>query len=127
MYLRAPKKRNRHKLCCGPGEEDRTYQDLFKRCVRRAGIADANFHSLRHTFATRCMEQGMDVVTLARLLGHASPSITLDKYGHALSDHQRASVEKLDTLYQSTPIPYDTPQQERMEMLTGGFEMRMQF
>ena len=113
----------------GQPYEPRTYQDLFKRCVRRAGIADANFHSLRHTFATRCMEQGMDVVTLARLLGHASPAITLDKYGHALSDHQRASVEKLGTLYQSTPIPYATPQQEqkRVETPAVGFEMRMQF
>lgn len=36
----------------------------------------------------------MDVVTLSRLLGHATPSITLDKYGHALDDHKRASVEK---------------------------------
>lgn len=111
----------------GQPYEPRTYQDLFKRCVRRAGIADANFRSLRHTFATRCMEQGMDVVTLARLLGHASPSITLDKYGHALSDHQRASVEKLDTLYQSAPLPYDAPQREPLETPAGGFEMRMQF
>ena len=36
----------------------------------------------------------MDVVTLSRLLGHANPSITMDKYGHALDDHKRASVEK---------------------------------
>lgn len=43
----------------------------------------------------------MDVVTLSRLLGHATPSITLDKYGHALDDHKRASVEKLGGVYQS--------------------------
>ena len=95
--------------------EGRTYQDLFQRCVRQAGIAHANNHSLRHTFATRCMEEGMDVVTLSRLLGHASPSITLDKYGHALSDHQRASVEKLDGLYQPGPFsaPRVQPEQEQ--------------
>ena len=88
-------------FCQENGEpyEPRTYQDLFKRCVRQAGIADANFHSLRHTFATRALEQGMDVVTLSRLLGHANPSITLDKYGHALDDHKRESMERLDTLY----------------------------
>lgn len=73
----------------GQPYEPRTYQDLFKRCVRAAGIGEANFHSLRHTFATRCLEQGMDVVTVSRLLGHASPSITLDKYGHALDDHKK--------------------------------------
>lgn len=83
----------------GQPYEPRTYQDLFKRCVRQAGIKDTNFHALRHTFATRSLEQGMDVVTLSRLLGHANPSITMDKYGHALDDHKRASIGKLDGLY----------------------------
>ena len=78
-------------------------QALFKRCVRSAGIADANFHSLRHTFATRCLEQGMDMVTVSRLLGHAAPSLTLDKYGHAMDDHKRTSVEKLGSLYKTEP------------------------
>ena len=87
----------------GSPYEPRTYQDLFKRCVRQAGIPDANFHSLRHTFATRSLEQGMDVVTLSRLLGHANPSITLDKYGHALDDHKRASVAKLGDIYSAKP------------------------
>ena len=83
----------------GQPYEPRTYQDLFKRCVRQAGIKDANFHALRHTFATRSLEQGMDVVTLSRLLGHANPSITMDKYGHALDDHKRTSIGKLGDVY----------------------------
>lgn len=83
----------------GQPYEPRTYQDLFKRCVKRAGIRDANFHALRHTFATRSLEQGMDVVTLSRLLGHANPSITMDKYGHALEDHKRSSIQRLGKLY----------------------------
>ena len=44
-------------------------------------------------------EQGMDVVTLSRLLGHANPSITMDKYGHALDDHKRISIGKLGDVY----------------------------
>ncbi len=55
-------------------------------------------HSFRGC-ATRSLEQGMDVVTLSRLLGHASPSITLDKYGHALDDQKKRSVEKLNEIY----------------------------
>ena len=105
----------------GSPYEPRTYQDLFKRCVRQAGISDANFHSLRHTFATRSLEQGMDVVTLSRLLGHANPSITLDKYGHALDDHKRASVAKLSNIYlarsqwsESTPEDGQAPFEMKM-------------
>lgn len=45
----------------------------------------------------------MDVVTLARLLGHANPSISLDKYGHVLDDHKRASVAKLGYIYSAGP------------------------
>ena len=41
----------------------------------------------------------MDLVALSRLLGHANPSITTDKYGHALDEHKRASVGKLGGLY----------------------------
>ena len=89
----------------GQPYEPRTYQDLFKRCVRQAGIRDTNFHALRHTFATRSLEQGVDVVTLSRLLGHANPSITMDKYGHALDDHKRASVGKLGGLYTGAKKP----------------------
>lgn len=92
----------------GQPYEPRTYQDLFKRCVRQAGIRDTNFHALRHTFATRSLERGMDVVTLSRLLGHANPSITMDKYGHALDDHKPSSIGKLGGLYagaKKTPSP----------------------
>ena len=96
----------------GQPYEGRTYQDLFWRCVRRAGIAHANLHSLRHTFATRCMEEGMDIVTLSRLLGHATPSITLDKYGHALSDHQKKSVEKLNVIYKDLPFQPQTEEDQ---------------
>ena len=107
----------------GSPYEPRTYQDLFKRCVRQAGIPDANFHSLRHTFATRSLEQGMDVVTLSRLLGHANPSITLDKYGHALDDHKRVSIAKLGDIYsakpeqkESVPAPEEEPIPTEMKM-----------
>ena len=107
----------------GSPYEPRTYQDLFKRCVRQAGIPDANFHSLRHTFATRSLEQGMDVVTLSRLLGHANPSITLDKYGHALDDHKRVSIAKLGDIYsakpeqkESVPAPEEEPIPMEMKM-----------
>lgn len=75
--------------------EPKTFQDLFKRQVAASGIADANFHALRHTFATRSLEAGMDILVLSRILGHAQPSTTLNKYGHALPDHKRSSMAGL--------------------------------
>ena len=115
-------------FCQENGEpyEPRTYQDLFKRCVRQAGIADANFHSLRHTFATRALEQGMDVVTLSRLLGHANPSITLDKYGHALDDHKRESMERLDTLYDAA-APTAATQTQAEDAPSASLSQHMKF
>lgn len=90
--------------------EPRTYADVFQRCVKRAAIPRANFHCLRHTFATRALEEGIDVVVLAKLMGHSDPSVTLKKYGHALPEHQRDSVEKLDSLYESDSLPSAVPE-----------------
>ena len=86
----------------GAPYEPRTYQDLLKRCVRRAGIQETNFHALRHIFATRALEHGMDVVTLSRILGHANPSITLDKYGHAQEEQKKRSINQMGDIYQHT-------------------------
>lgn len=86
--------------------EPRTYEDEFKRCVKRADIPRANFHCLRHTFATRALEQGMDVAVVAKLMGHSDPSVTLKKYAHALPDHQQVSVDKLGSLYGSEQKHY---------------------
>ncbi len=86
------------------GFEPRTYQDLFKRYVEMAGIEDANFHALRHTFATRCIENGMDVVVLSKILGHASPATTMNKYGHALDEHKKIVMDRMENLYDDMSV-----------------------
>ncbi|MBR5614284.1 MAG: site-specific integrase [Clostridia bacterium] len=80
--------------------EPRTYQDFFKRMLKKAEIKNTNFHTLRHTFATRALENGFDVKVLADILGHADASTTLNKYAHALPDHKKTSMEKLSCLYE---------------------------
>ena len=98
-----------------PYEPD-TFVALFQRCVKRAAIPCANFHCLRHTFATRSLEQGMDVATLAKMMGHSNPLVTLQKYAHALPDHQQESIEKLDGLYGSDEQASAIPKKLTMEM-----------
>ena len=75
--------------------EPRTYEDLFKRTLKEAKVPDINFHALRHTFATRALEAGMDIKVLSSILGHAQASTTLNLYAHALPDHKRVSMEKM--------------------------------
>lgn len=75
--------------------EPRTMQNRFKTYLVQGDIEDANFHSLRHTFATRCVEAGFDVKTLSEILGHSSVKITLDKYVHSSMQLKRNNMEKL--------------------------------
>lgn len=75
--------------------DPRTVQRRFKRLAHKLGIAGVHFHTLRHTFATRLLELGVDIKTVSTLLGHSSARITLDFYAHSLSEQQRAAVELL--------------------------------
>ena len=73
--------------------EPRTVQDAFKRLLKRANVEDANLHSLRHTFATRAIEAGIDYKTLSLILGHADISTTMNRYAHVMDDTKRAAME----------------------------------
>ena len=66
--------------------DPRTYTDIFYRIVKAAGVNNANFHCMRHTFASRLAERKVDPATIAKLLGHESPSFTLDRYVHSSDD-----------------------------------------
>jgi integrase len=78
--------------------EPRTYQYRFKRYLAAAGVPDINFHVLRHTFATRCIELGFDPKTLSEILGHASVEITLNKYVHPSLDVKRQQMERFSAM-----------------------------
>lgn len=75
--------------------EPRTMQNRFKVIIKDAGIAEANFHALRHTFATRSIESGIDAKILSEILGHASVRITLDRYVHPSEEQKRKSMNSL--------------------------------
>lgn len=79
--------------------EPRAYQYKFKKYLEKANIRDINFHALRHTFATRAIEQNVDVKTLSELLGHSTVNFTLDRYVHPSFSLKKQNIEKLAVCY----------------------------
>ena len=75
--------------------EPRTMQRHFQQLTRALGLSGVHFHTLRHSFATRLMELGVDIQTISALLGHQSAKTTLDFYGHSLSEQQLYAVSLL--------------------------------
>ncbi len=74
---------------------ERSYQRTFASILRRCGVPYKNFHSLRHTFATRALEYGVDVKTLSEILGHKNASVTLNRYSHSLMSYKADMMNKL--------------------------------
>ena len=76
----------------------RSYQRTFERILNKLNIPYKNFHSLRHTFATRALEFGMDVKTVSEILGHKNPMITLQRYTHSLMSYKTDMMNKFGKL-----------------------------
>jgi integrase len=79
--------------------EPRIITYRFKKTLKEAGLPDTNFHVLRHTFATRCIEKGVDIVSLSKILGHQSTKMTLDTYTGSLLETRRMAMTKLDRMF----------------------------
>lgn len=75
--------------------EPRNLENHFKATAKKCGITDVNFHALRHTFATRCVEVGFDIKSLSEILGHASVNITLNRYVHPSMELKQKNMNML--------------------------------
>ncbi|MBO0471761.1 site-specific integrase [Enterococcus sp. DIV0242_7C1] len=82
----------------GSAAEPRLINYRFKKLIKEAEIDDVHFHILRHTFATRCLEKGIDVASLSRLLGHQSTKMTLDTYTDSMFEKRQEAMETLDKM-----------------------------
>lgn len=76
----------------------RTFEYRFHKIMKTLNLPDLNYHALRHTFATRCIECGVDVKSLSEILGHANVSITLNTYVHSSMSLKRTQLEKLPAI-----------------------------
>lgn len=79
--------------------ETRTYFNKYKKTMKKLDLAFYNFHALRHTFATRCIENGCDSKTLSEILGHSSVKITLERYVHPNYENKVIMMNQLKPLY----------------------------
>ena len=79
--------------------EPRTMENRFKKILSKTMIEDTNFHALRHTFATRCIELGFDIKSLSEILGHASVNITLNRYVHPSMELKQKNMNMLSGLF----------------------------
>ncbi|MCQ4021935.1 MULTISPECIES: site-specific integrase [unclassified Ruminococcus] len=78
--------------------EPRNMQYYFKNVLKICNIRNVKFHVLRHTFATRCVENGFEIKSLSEILGHSNVKITLERYVHSSMDLKRKSMDKLNFL-----------------------------
>ena len=76
----------------------RTIQTRFQRLTRELGIDGAHIHTLHHTYATRCLENGMGIETLSALLGHSTATVTLRYYAHSTPQQRMKSVQDVPLL-----------------------------
>ena len=95
--LRKPEMADSYFLAASPGEvvEPRIMQHRFQKYLKEAGVEKANFHALRHTFATRCVEAGFEIKSLSEILGHANVQTTLNKYVHSSFALKQSNMELL--------------------------------
>ena len=100
--LRMLKRTSRSAYVISNGESSipvRSYQRSFERLLKKLDIPHKGFHALRHTFATRALECGMDVKMLSELLGHKDPAVTLRRYVHSLMEQKKEMMNKVGNTY----------------------------
>ncbi len=79
--------------------EPRTMQNHFRNVADSCTLKNATFHTLRHTFATRCVAVGCDVKTISEILGHADVNTTLNRYVHPTMSQKRQNMSRLSDAF----------------------------
>lgn len=76
--------------------EPRMCLEKYKKILKKAGLESHTFHTLRHTFATRCVEKGFDPKSLSEILGHANINTNLQNYVHPSIDLKKEQMDRLE-------------------------------
>ena len=102
-YLKSVRKQDKSDFVVSSGSNKslsvRAYQRSFELLLKKLNISHKGFHALRHTFATRALECGMDVKTLSEILGHKNATVTLNRYVHSLMEHKKDMMNRVGKLF----------------------------
>lgn len=79
--------------------DPRTLQYRFQKILKESQIKKTNFHTLRHTFATNCIQMGADIKSVSEVLGHSDVKITLNRYVHPSIETKREYLNSLSSIY----------------------------
>ncbi len=77
----------------------RSYQYMFERLTEKAGVRKLNFHAIRHTFATRALENGVDIKTLSEIMGHKDAGVTLNRYAHSMMSTKIEMMNRMTKIF----------------------------
>ncbi len=80
----------------GKPTKNSTYDANIAKLTKKAGIERFSMHTLRHTFATRCIEAGMRPKTLQQILGHSNINITMNLYVHVTDEEKAKEMQKFE-------------------------------
>ena len=79
--------------------DPRSYEKIYKTVLRVAGVKERKFHAIRHTFATRALELGVDIKTISEILGHSGVSVTLNIYAHSMLEQKKKAIDKFNQMH----------------------------
>jgi integrase len=99
-------------------ETGKPFVDLkagFGLACTKAGLQGVTWHKLRHTFASRLLDRGVDIVTVQQLLGHSTVTVTM-RYTHTNLDSKRNAVAKLENFGDSLVTPCPKMQQSKAKL-----------
>jgi integrase len=88
----------------GTPMDQRNLYHTFREFIHSVGLPEIRFHDLRHTAASLMLNHGIAPIIVSKRLGHSKVSITLDIYGHLMSEMQNEAADLMDELITSVPI-----------------------
>ena len=100
--LKEMQRKGPYVFCNGDGKIFGTVRKSFKTALRKSEIKDFRLHDCRHTFASNLIMEGVDIMTVKKLMGHKTLTMTL-RYAHLAPNHKTKAVSLLDKIMSLNP------------------------